>query len=1029
MQSTTEEVKLSVQKKSYSSFDGPVDDAVFLMEPDSKQAEYKSPSVLTDSQGTLDAPEVGQSPDKNIISRQSKGKDNLPSKSCSRINSEVDSGTESKVYSDSERESFGEDCTTDTESSRIRDASSLQTYLSTDDEGDDKYQQKTKRIKLTSAVHSEQLLKLDTMSNVSPDSGIQSIGGSPSGNESPNSVTNGEHLSTENQMSEHKKVDCGPALVSQETVTQPLPVSDKIVETNIRVEKVAEVVKTFSSGKRKRGRPPKRKFAFLQHRKSKLYNMDVTTNENINCAEPVAHYTPEQNDEYQVNTVLSSTASRPGMLSEQSHTSRTNDYDWHETEGTHSMITSEPNSSSENDEPLLKHNSSRSTCVPVAIKKNVKKILSTSKKSLQKRSSNLQGVSQKVYDKRPVTTVDDISDNKRKKSEKHVERTSLFDLDIMQIGESNCSLNNVHKDPDKIGSSKKLNMSAIESSLEYTSIKERMIQKPSGFVKRRPGRPKGSPNKSTILKQLGLIPDKLHSVKKIRGPYMKKSGLKAVKKSDKFKKTKINVKRPCGRPPTKLQTQSSKSIGLKSLARKKPFKKVLQKVSLGSKVRTDSVQPKRKPGRPRKYPISLNQTPSNTSFVVNDSDLGSRLKVGERLSPSGSEFDTLIQSVQDSINSQFQVRESDHDEIHDLPLEDSLSAIEPTLTTGSSEMCIPSKETKPKPKIRKPKLHVMMRKHKKRRRKKLLKPPADTTAETSSDQISRSKTVSTLHVGKTPKPPSKSAPSCIFQSSTGSLSLPKIPFASPVAPSVSSSSFGSKFQQMGSFSGTPFLGSDRMFKGFQSSKMLKTQSGLGIVSPGSFRTPSDGMDDFSKLIDKRKKKKRLLYFKSKHKNILDPTFEGNLQTMVHDLDRMAISEHPGDNFIRVRPGEVLLPSIFRLSKINVKKKKKEKLILEKVKKKKSTKDQILFKEFPLPLEKPRGPKKKSFSVLDDPEPPILERQITTQQCLPPKKRHKLMNMPSSLQAPTLEPVPGSPLPEKRKPGRPRKHPVQQDAGK
>lgn len=341
------------------------------------------------------------------------------------------------------------------------------------------------------------------------------------------------------------------------------------------------------------------------------------------------------------------------------------------------------------------------------------------------------------------------------------------------------------------------------------------------------------------------------------------------------------------------------------------------------------------------------------------------------------EFDTLIQSVHDSINSQFSsLTDAVEEDIQDK-IDDDLETIEPTLAPMSLSP-VPNRSPKINfPKIRKPKLHVMMRKHKKRGRKKHKLPATNTTD---------------------------------FSSRFMALS--------------------SKFK----------LASAKTSLGFvdKGSRMFTSRSSLDSNTSSSVQSgPTSPCRDYLRKIrfQAKQRRKRILFFKSKHKNIVDPMFLSDLEYVVNNFHCLAISDRE-ETFIRVKPGEMPLPSIFRLTKINVKPKKKDQKLLggflelerEKPKKLKSRK-QFEFIEKWLAKDKLKSGRKKSFCIDDSRLPTTSNISLSSQQCLPPKKRHKLFSvLPNSLVLQLQKPVESEstdtiPQPEKRKPGRPRKHPV------
>ncbi|ESO96364.1 hypothetical protein LOTGIDRAFT_239315 [Lottia gigantea] len=441
----------------------------------------------------------------------------------------------------------------------------------------------------------------------------------------------------------------------------------------------------------------------------------------------------------------------------------------------------------------------------------------------------------------------------------------------------------------------------------------------SPVKKRGPGRPKGSRNKFPSKK-------KIHSVLKVKGS----------------QKTKVK-----GKPGRK----------------KKIFGNNLQAGNMLGQ--NGEIKIKRGPGRPRKNPL-----PPPT--------LGSPNQQDKRLA-SDSEFSSLIQSVTNNIQKQFDTRR-----------EFSFGTSAKNLHNFKSQSSPSKSPSKPTSKVRKPKLHVMMR-HKKRKRKKKF-------AKQSMGGFGG------------------------FPAKNTNSSFAKIKPARMAKPLSLSSSFLSFTTPASSSSSTikPAL--------FDSMKFRAPVSDT-IVEPSPTNVFSFAYQN-QDCESKKKRNKKLLYFRSKHKNIIDPVLNANYYEMMNSMEKLAISEKPEENYIRVRPGEVLLPSIFRLTKINVKKKKKEKVVVEKPKKTKIPKE--LYEPL-LMKEKGKPGRKKSTSISEE-IPTVLEdhthdiQAAIHQQCLPPKKRHKMtMYTNSSPPLPsTKDSSPGTgvtPTPEKRKVGRPRKYPL------
>ena len=182
-------------------------------------------------------------------------------------------------------------------------------------------------------------------------------------------------------------------------------------------------------------------------------------------------------------------------------------------------------------------------------------------------------------------------------------------------------------------------------------------------------------------------------------------------------------------------------------------------------------------------------------------------------------------------------------------------------------------------------------------------------------------------------------------------------------------------------------------------------SSLGAKSNFQF------MFDFSK--HKRKKnKKKLFFFKTKHKNIIDPVYVGEVDCLIRDFPSLSISA-PEETYIKVRPGEVPLPSIFKVSIINVKKKKKDKLSV--FEKSRPLKHKDLYESDlreRVKLGRRKGIDDNLFETFNTDLADLQDSQY-----LPPKKRHKLF---SALDADKSRSHVSQKSQEKRKVGRPKK---------
>lgn len=135
---------------------------------------------------------------------------------------------------------------------------------------------------------------------------------------------------------------------------------------------------------------------------------------------------------------------------------------------------------------------------------------------------------------------------------------------------------------------------------------------------------------------------------------------------------------------------------------------------------------------------------------------------------------------------------------------------------------------------------------------------------------------------------------------------------------------------------------------------------------------------------RKKSKKKLFHFRSKHKNIIDPVFNAEVDYLTNMIPRLSISPR-GETYLKVRPGEMPLPSIFKIARIDVKKKKKDKLfVFEKAKPLKPKNDSELSTKDKIRLGRKISLLGENFLDLDD--------LNNLEQCnLPPKKRLKLFS--------------------------------------
>lgn len=755
--------------------------------------------------------------------------------------------------------------------------------------------------------HVENLSQLDTMeSNVSPDSGIQSIAGSPSGNESPGSGNLSDTgLSHQHNFHEPCQIQTSAALPSTSVTTNypdiisqisPVPNSSKpstsssspktnhtntdnepydhsiTIQTNINPIQTFETSMHLSPGKKKgRGRLPKRAEFLRLHKKSTLLDTGKM---------PVQVDTSDHNEAV-VPTEIEYSA----------------------------LCLSDLAGSNDDVQPSLNQ-----------------PILAVKKRLYKKRVKSTETKAQ-------------ITGTKLKKRGpgRPVQQKPVL---IKRKGPGRPPLNK------KRGPGRPPKVPKMDEVVK---------------LKKSPGRPKGSVSKKKL--QLKLIQNSSAAHIGNEGKNYLSSGNVTSKLS-----SPIDTLPEENSLPVDSLNISTDDIDLDSL-----FPEIItQNLSveqiaadfsdISPAKSSDSGSGKRKVGRPRKHPLPDNATTTqikNTKKnLFNDTTL--------RRSEDG-DLDSLVQSVHDSINFQFQqVEDEPEGTLDNFTLDSDLATIEPTLFPVPHSMLETSQRILPK--IRKPKLHVMMRKSKPGRKK------------------NRS------HLGY------------------------------------------SGLSRHGGFTSRFRLASAKTTLGFidKHSHHRTSQGSLDSNTSSSAHsgpsTPFRGLAGFFK---RPKKRKKILYFKSKHKNIVDPMFETDLQYVVNNFHLLAISKQE-DTFLRVKPGEVPLPSIFKISRINVKSKKKDPRLLggfemEKIKKFKSKREQtqVMLEKWKS-KEKSKIIRKRSVSDERLKTQPDIHSSSSQQQCLPPKKRHKLFSSvlsptaSQSAQDTTSKPVIST---QKKKVGRPRKNPL------
>ena len=376
-------------------------------------------------------------------------------------------------------------------------------------------------------------------------------------------------------------------------------------------------------------------------------------------------------------------------------------------------------------------------------------------------------------------------------------------------------------------------------------------------VRRKPGRPKGSKNKTLLTKAIG-------SEKSAGTLYCQpeKNLMQNGISNDCLSPNKL------GRKSTRAQLCSPKH-GL-------------------------SIPGKRPRGRPRKNPTdsALQPLENKRSRHLEESTQNGvepettevtegrrRTGFGQKIPSEEGDFDSLIRSVHDSIKSQFHGQDETED-FNDFNFSDNLDTIEPTLVNVCMQQ--EPKPTRVAPKIRRPKLHVMMRRPRRGRRKK--------------------KNVQ----------------------AAGSQSFLRNTFSSNVnmQSKASFASFASNNIHLNQPCFTTEGNTFSMFTATTISDKEQPVSKTGFHSQ-SFKKFTRQYTS-RKLINK-KKKKRMLYFRSKHKNIVDPVFLADLDIIIGQFDSLIISESL-DQIRRFNIGDKPMPSIFRLAKIINRKKKKERQV-------------------------------------------------------------------------------------------------------
>ncbi|KAK8740388.1 hypothetical protein OTU49_002890, partial [Cherax quadricarinatus] len=145
----------------------------------------------------------------------------------------------------------------------------------------------------------------------------------------------------------------------------------------------------------------------------------------------------------------------------------------------------------------------------------------------------------------------------------------------------------------------------------------------------------------------------------------------------------------------------------------------------------------------------------------------------------------------------------------------------------------------------------------------------------------------------------------------------------------------------------------------------------------------------------KKKRKKPKHFKSKHKNIVDPVFLADLEDLTRCIQQCSISKIPV--LQQTKPGEILLPSIFRLRKVSLAAKKRR------GSEKTRTSDRESGTEGESGKEKASGKRKKKLQEVPKQG---RERTEANEQRLPLKKRHRHIStaVPATPEPPKVDNV-------------------------
>ncbi|XP_064620312.1 uncharacterized protein LOC135483383 isoform X2 [Lineus longissimus] len=431
---------------------------------------------------------------------------------------------------------------------------------------------------------------------------------------------------------------------------------------------------------------------------------------------------------------------------------------------------------------------------------------------------------------------------------------------------------------------------------------------------------------------------------------------------------------------------------------------------------------------------------------------------------SGEDFASLIQSVQASIDSQFKGYIDDSEDNQDDSPGNSLDEIEPSSLSSppkTKQHQPPSKQSKQlapgaktKPKVKKPKVHVMMRRTKRRRRKKKVEKP----------DVSESLSVETdlCSAGTVEYETSQDNAVGLLMvvPSTSSSSVEATSPSSP-CPVVPSAGLGDKEEKEEAVKPTAEVtvvkAAGKATFGAGSQLREKTEELSKTLLPSSSSTAQPApklqlLPPCEKPHSKVVKKKKLKPFKSKHKNIIDPVFLEDVDEMSEQLEKLVLDlRHDMSVARNVKPGEDPMPDIFRKQTYIGRKRKKEWLSIHKQQNKELRKLREEFRKVKDRDKKVEKAKEKCAEPEEPVAPPfgatlalavvdkqgkgkgkkidgrkrkrsVSESEVVVQKpvalspilehndhCLPLKKRHKLFTAASEGQKKTDEsPVKSSP---------------------